>query len=602
MDQLIQKIPKNFDAVIHNEAYLERYAGESITHESMLTDAGRQTEKLSGLWNFTVDQYDMGLRSNWHLEETVDKSGRLLPLDYDFDHWETVTVPSCWNLARREYFYYESSGIYTRKFGYEKQNQGERVFLKIGAASYHAKVFLNKKFLGSHDGASTPFYIEITYALEADNRIMVNVENRRQPDRVPMHNTDWFNYGGLYRDVELIRVSATYIKEFYCQLKKGSGFSTLELRASVDGIDKNGQGILEVEELGLRQTVTFQDGKASAEISAQPELWSPENPKLYQVKFTYGNDSLEEAIGFREFAVKGTDVYLNDEKILLKGIACHEESVLNGKAITEEEIIENFKLAKEMNCNYLRLAHYPHTEKAAKIADQMGLMLWEEIPVYWSIAFENEATYRDAENQLLEMIKRDYNRASVVIWSVGNENADTEARYTFMKRLVETARQADDSRAISAACLNDKIDLFINDRLAEHLDIIGINQYYGWYDPDFSKLEKLFANSSPDKPVLITEFGGGARAGHRGAVDEYFTEDNQHALYQKQVETMGRIPYIKGISPWILYDFRCPRRTNTHQEHYNRKGLLNEDKTLYKKAFYVMRDFYKKWQLPGSSL
>jgi beta-glucuronidase len=598
----MQTKPKNFDAVIHNEAYLDRYAGQTITHESMVSDASRQTELLSGQWNFTVDQYDMALRSDWHLEETVDKNGRPLPLDYDFDRWETVAVPSCWNLARREYFYYESSGIYTRTFGYEKQNQDQRVFLKIGAAAYHAKVFLNKKFLGSHDGASTPFYIEVTDTLEADNRIMVNVENRRQPDRVPMHNTDWFNYGGLYRDVELIRVSATYIKEFYCQLKKGSGFATMELRASVDGIDQNGQGTLEIEELGLRQTVTFQDGEVCAEIMVKPELWSPENPKLYQVKFTYGNDSLEEAIGFREFAVKGTDVYLNGEKILLKGIACHEESVLNGKAITEEEIIENFKLAKEMNCNYLRLAHYPHTEKAAQIADQMGLMLWEEIPVYWSIAFENESTYRDAENQLLEMIKRDRNRASVVIWSVGNENADTEARYTFMKRLVETARQADDSRAISAACLNDKIDLFINDRLAEHLDIIGINQYYGWYDPDFSKLEKLFANSSPDKPVLITEFGGGARAGHRGAVDEYFTEDNQRALYQKQVETMGRIPYIKGISPWILYDFRCPRRTNPLQEHYNRKGLLNEDKTLFKEAFYVMRDFYQKWQSPGSSL
>lgn len=588
--------PKNFDAVIHNEAYLERYTGKPITHESMLSDAGRSSEILSGQWNFTVDQYDMALRSNWHLEETVDKSGRLLPLDYDFEHWEAVLVPSCWNLARREYFYYESSGIYTRKFEYAKHKHGERVFLKIGAASYHTKVFLNRQFLGSHDGASTPFYVEVTDALEDENRIMINVENRRQPDRVPMHNTDWFNYGGLYRDVELIRVSATYIKDFYCQLKKGSDFGILDLQVTVDGVDKNGLGAFVIEELGLRETVTFEDGVASVELPAKPELWSPENPKLYQVQFSYGEDRLEEAIGFREFAVQDTDVYLNGQKILLKGIACHEESVINGKAITEKEIVENFELAKEMNCNYLRLAHYPHTEKAAQIADRMGIMLWEEIPVYWSISFENEATYQDAENQLLEMIKRDRNRASVVIWSVGNENADTQARYTFMKRLVETARRADRSRAISAACLNDKVDLFINDRLAEHLDIIGINQYYGWYDPDFSKLEKLFTNSSPDKPVLITEFGGGARAGHRGAEDEYFTEDNQRALYEKQVETMRRISYIKGISPWILYDFRCPRRTNPYQEHYNRKGLLSEDKTEYKEAFYVMRDFYKTWQ------
>jgi len=589
--------PKNFDAVIHNEAYTQDYAGKNITHTGMLTDAGRQTEMLSGEWNFTVDQYDMALRSQWHLEETHDKTGRPLPLDYDYDQWETVHVPSCWNLARPEYFYFESCGIYTRKFAYAEQAAGERVFLKIGAASYHAKVFLNKQFLGSHDGASTPFYIEVTDVLEADNRLVINIENRRQPDRVPMHNTDWFNYGGLYRDVELIRVPGTFIKDFYCQLQKDRNFGMLDLRVTIDGPDRDGEGLLEIEELGIKEIITIKDGTASVSIPASPELWSPDNPKLYTVKFSCGSDSITEEIGFREFTVKGTDLYLNGDKILFKGIACHEESVLNGKAITEEEITENFRLAKEMNCNYLRLAHYPHTEKAAQIADRMGLMLWEEIPVYWSIDFENEATYNDAENQLIEMIKRDRNRASVVIWSVGNENADTEARYNFMTRLVDAARRTDNSRAISAACLSDKIDLFINDRLAEHLDIIGINQYYGWYDPDFSKLEKLFANSNPDKPVLITEFGGGAKAGHHGATDEYFTEEHQRALYEKQVETMGRIPYIKGISPWILFDFRCPRRTNPQQNHYNRKGLLNQDKTAYKPAFFVMQEFYANWNL-----
>ncbi len=587
--------PKNFDSVIHNEAYTQFYLDKNITHADMITDAGRRTELLSGTWNFCVDQYDMALRSRWHLETTCDKSGRPIPLDHDFDQWETAPVPSCWNLQRPEYFYYESCGIYTRRFQFETQNNDERVFLKIGAAAYHAKVFLNKQFIGSHDGASTPFYIEVTDLLEENNRLIVNVENRRQPDRVPMHNTDWFNYGGLYRDVELIRVPATFIKEFCCQLKKDSAFQTLDLSAALDGTELNGTGLLEIDELGIKQSIAFSDGKASVDIPAKPELWSPNNPKLYSVTFSYGEDSVTEEIGFREFTVKGTDIFLNGESLLLKGIACHEESDRHGKAVTEEEIIENFRLAKEMNCNYLRLAHYPHTEKAAQIADRMGLMLWEEIPVYWSIAFTNEATYADAENQLIEMIKRDRNRASVVIWSVGNENTDTDERYRFMTRLMDAARRTDPSRPVSAACLSDKIDIVINDRLAEQLDIIGINQYYGWYDPDFSKLEKLFANSNPDKPVIITEFGGGARAGHHGTEDEYFTEENQRALYEKQVETMGRIPYIKGISPWILYDFRCPRRLNPLQDHYNRKGLLNEDKTAVKPAYQVMRDFYKTW-------
>jgi len=586
--------PKNFDAVIHNEEFEKEFAGKELTHQTMIYDAGRETELLSGVWHFAVDQYDMSLRSKWFLEKVKDDNGRYLPLDYDFEQWETTKVPSCWNMQKEKYFYYESNGLYTRKFKFFKKNSDERVFLKIGAASYSARVFLNKKFIGSHQGASTPFYVEITKDLQEENRIFVVVENRRKPDRVPMHNTDWFNYGGLYRDVELIRVPETFIRSFYVQLVPDTGMKKMEIRIDIDGNDVNGVARLVIEELGIDKNIKIIDGKAWEVLDAQPVLWAPENPKLYKVQLVYEKDSIQEEIGFREIKVDGTDILLNGEKIFLAGISCHEESVLNGKAITEEEIIENFTIAKEMNCNYMRLAHYPHTSKAAKIADRMGIMLWEEIPVYWSIAFENKPTYEDAENQLIEMINRDQNRASVIIWSVGNENADIDSRLEFMKSLALKTKQVDPSRPISAACCVNKVDNKIEDRLIEYLDIIGINQYYGWYDPDFGKLPKLFENSDPSKPVIITEFGGGAKAGHHGAEDEYFTEENQRCLYRTQISTMRNIKYIKGMSPWILYDFRCPRRTNPFQELYNRKGLLSEDKKIRKPGFYIMQNFYQE--------
>jgi beta-glucuronidase len=250
------------------------------------------------------------------------------------------------------------------------------------------------------------------------------------------------------------------------------------------------------------------------------------------------------------------------------------------------------RLAKELGCNYIRLAHYPHTEKAALIADQLGIMLWEEIPVYWSIEFDNPATYLDAENQLTELIKRDKNRASVIIWSVGNENPDTDSRFRFMNSLVQKAKELDPTRLISAACLVDHINLKIADRLADRLDIIGLNEYYGWYDPDFNKLIAIFENSKPAKPVIISEFGADARAGLRGTVDDLGTEDCQLAIYQKQLATFAKIPYVKGISPWILYDFRCPRRLHQTQNYYNIKGLLSADKTHKKPAFYEVQKFY----------
>ncbi len=588
----MQQRPRNFDKQIHNEEYKAHLYEPRLTHEGMFHDAYREKELLNGLWHFQVDQYDTFLRSEWYKEELTDKEGRAIPPEYNYDQWDVVSVPSCWNIKDQRCFYYEGIGIYTRKFKYVNRGE-ERVFIKIGAANYETRIFLNKQFIGYHKGGSTPFYVEVTDYLEKENRIQVVVDNSRRKDTLPADNTDWFNYGGLYRDVALFRLPKTFIKDFKLQLQPGSNMKILQGHIRVDGPEQEGEALLRIPELNIKQTVYVKNGKASIEIEAHPELWSTDTPKLYKVEITYGEDVVKESIGFREIMVKGTDIYLNGEKIFLKGIACHEESKENGKAVTEEEIVENLRIAKEMNCNYMRVAHYPHSERVAQIADTLGIMLWEEIPVYWTIEFENPETIADAQNQLLELIKRDQNRASVIIWSVGNENPDTDARLQFMKNLALKAKETDATRLISAACLVDKISNIIDDRLSEYLDIIGINEYYGWYDPNFEKLPQCFENSKPDKPVVITEFGAGALSGHRGTRDDFFTEDHQYNVYKRQVEVLGSIPYIKGISPWILFDFRCPRRTNQYQKGYNLKGLLSGDKKHKKLAYYVMQEFYR---------
>lgn len=583
----------NFVESIHNESFEQQYLSKIITHHSMICDCGREKESLNGFWNFGIDQYDTCLRARWFEEKYVDEEGRTNPMDFSFDEWEKIKVPSTWNTQQEKFFYYEGSAVYTRTFTY--CNQGEdRVFLKFGAVNYDAKIFINREYLGYHKGGSTPFFVEVTGLLQESNRILVVANNTRKRSHVPCENTDWFNYGGIYRDVELIRLPGTFIKDFVISLVPDSKYSKIEVALSVEGLQLDGRGVLTIDELDLTIPIEVIGGRGYAVFDAQPELWSPEHPKLYDVSFTYQDDRVREKIGFREIRVEGTDILLNGKKVFLKGICAHEESVTNGKAVTGAEILENFKLAKEMNCNYMRLAHYPHTEKAAKLADELGIMLWEEIPVYWAIEFHNEETYQDAENQLTELIKRDRNRASVIIWSVGNENADTEARLKFMSSLAMKARELDPTRLVSAACLLDHVNHVIDDRLARYLDIIGANQYYGWYQTDIHNLIKLFENSRPDKPVVITEFGAGAMAGHRGAVDEKGTEDCQLDIYKKQVEVLGKISYIKGTSPWILYDFRCPRRLHPiTQNYYNRKGLLSEDKSYKKPAFYVMQEFYK---------
>jgi beta-glucuronidase len=581
----------NFLENIHNEQYEQPFHTKPLTHLTMIADNGREKEPLSGYWHFQVDWYDSCLRSRWFEENYQDAAGRYQPVDYSFDQWEKTPVPSCWNVQAEKYYYYEGPAVYTRTFKYV--NKGEqRVFIKFGAANYEAKIFLNKKYIGFHKGGSTPFFAEVTGLLQEINRLLVVVDNTRKTNAVPCRNTDWFNYGGLYREVELIRLPGTFIKDWAIHLEPDSNFQKIRVKLTVDGEKMNGEALLAIPELNMAEKITVVNGCGAKTVESRPELWSPENPKLYDVTVAYAEDRIDERIGFREIKAVGTEIFLNGVRIFLKGVSCHEESVINGKAVTEAEIIENYRLAKEMNCNFMRLAHYPHSEKAARIADKIGIMLWEEIPVYWAIDFANPETYRDAENQLLELIKRDQNRASVIIWSVGNENADSDARLQFMSSLAKTAQQTDPSRLVSAACLIDHINSKINDRLADFLDIIGINEYYGWYDPDFEKLPRIFNNSQPNKPVIITEFGADALPGARGTADDLGTEDCQLAVYKRQVSLIQTIEYIQGTTPWILFDFRCPRRANALQNGYNTKGLLSADKQYKKPAFYIMQDFY----------
>jgi beta-glucuronidase len=594
--------PGNFTESIHNDDYESEYLQTRLNASQLVNITGRKIESLNGKWNFGIDLYDTCRRSHWWKEGRFNADGREFPVDYDWESWEYVTVPSCWNLQKDELHYYEGCGVYTRTFRYFPQAEGERLLLRFEGSAYRTTVFLNGKIIGTHDGASTPFNADITDIVKTDNRIVVSVDASRSPVRVPMENTDWFNYGGIYRDIYLVRLPPVYIKDWFVRL--GGDFSTVLADvyvADVGGAKVSGKVHMEIPELGLCHDIPVENGKGEVVITVKPDLWSPENPKLYDVIFTYNTgsyaDTTRDRIGFRIISVKGQEIFLNGKKVFLSGVCVHEDHFELGKTTSEEIIRATIRDLKEMNGIYLRLAHYPHDASFARIADEEGVLLWEEIPVYWAIAFNNPETYNDAENQLLELILRDRNRASVIIWSMGNENADTDERLDFMSRLAKKAKTFDNSRLISAACLIKHEKLKIEDRLAEYLDVIGINEYYGWYDPDFEKLPKILSNSNPDKPVLICEFGGDARLGQRGTKDELWTEDKQKRIYEQQVETFKKCPYIAGITPWILYDFRCPRRLNRYQEGFNRKGLIDADRKTRKPAFYVMQDFYKNYRL-----
>ncbi|PHV70053.1 glycoside hydrolase family 2 [Sporanaerobium hydrogeniformans] len=594
------QVKRNFDESFDNVLifdYDKAYEEGTVGAEELIYSDGRERLSLNGKWRFHVDVFDSAIRGRFFDEVLKDRQGRDIPSDFSFETWEEVEVPGQWNTVRPEYALYEGTSLYLKDFDYSTLKGEEKVFLRIGAANYECRVWLNKQYLGKHVGGFTPFMFDVTHQLQEKNRLLIYVNNTRKSEAVPSLNFDWFNYGGLTRGVELIKVPREYIKTFKLNLVSDNQYDKLELQVELGGyIGRARVCTLSIPELGISRELEIDNkGKVQAIIKAKPELWSPDNPKCYQVKLKCDEDEVTDQIGFRQISTSGHRILLNGKDIFLKGLCVHEESPLHQRSVSEEDIREVIREAKTLNCNFLRLTHYPHSEKMSQLADEMGIMLWEEIPVYWCLEFANPTTYKNAQNQMRELIKRDNNRASVIIWSIGNENPDTEERLAFMSGLAHTVKEMDDSRLVAASCLID-LDLYqIKDRLTEHIDIIGVNEYYGWYFRDYDGLIKILDNSHVDKPVIITETGAEAVSGRHGQADELYTEECQDAMYQNQFKVISKYAYIRGITPWIMYDHASMRRMSTIQKGYNLKGIISNDRKHKKLAYYTVQEFYSKY-------
>jgi beta-glucuronidase len=580
-------------AHLHNEQYLARYESPLIGEESLVILGDRKRQSLNGDWFFTLDMHDEGLRQQWYKDEPLSPEQWEKPRDYNANQGRTLSVPSSWSMQEPSWLFFEGGAWYTRDIQHEVNPQLPQTILRIGAANYQTRIFINGKFVGTHKGASTPFCVDISHFLKAGtNRLQIQVDNRRSLQRVPMRHFDWFNHGGIYRDIELIHLPAHYLKHAVVHWKPINGTGHLHVDMTLnEPID--GKAMVLIDDLQLQIEVTIRNGVGRAMVPASPQLWSPEQPHLYDVKFQFGGEVIREKIGFRHIQVLGTQVLLNGKPLRLKGICVHEDDLYLGKVSTPEDVKQRFRDAQEMGCNFLRLSHYPHHEHVAQIADEVGILLWAEIPVYWAIDFESAITLNDAKNQLCELIKRDQNRASIIFWGVGNENHDTDARLAFMQELATTAKQLDPSRLVSAACLINREQFRIEDRLTDSLDVIGVNEYFGWYEPGFEGLERLLKNSNPDKPVLISETGADAMAGHHGAKTELFTEECQAEILKTQVEMSFAASYVCGIAPWLLYDFRSERRQTVFNQGFNRKGVIAEDKKTRKLGFYALAKSYQ---------
>ncbi len=577
---------------------LTAQAQQSVSLQNV---GGRATTSLNGKWHAIVDPYGHGGADGfgaryYENRKPRDKSDLV---EYDFDRSEQLSVPGDWNTQRESLLFYEGTIWYQKTFDYHAKPDS-RLFLSFGAANYQAYVYLNGEKIGEHEGGFTPVSFEVTGKVrETGNVVIVAVNNQRRRDAVPTQMTDWWNYGGLTRDVLLVETPRVFVQDYALQLAKGSR-TRIAGWVRVNGASAPSRVVVRIPEAGVERTVTT-DASGYAEVAfdvAKLTLWSPDTPKLYAVEVATADDTVRDEIGFRSIETRGTEILLNGSPIFLRGICIHEEAPTRpGRAFSDDDAETLLSWAKELGCNFVRLAHYPHNEHMVRMADRMGLVVWSEIPVYWWISWEDPGVLSRAEQQLGEMIARDRNRASIAFWSVGNETPDGDARLRFMSTLAERARSLDSTRLITAAIFSRRVDArtqMLDDPLGKHLDVLGCNEYIGWYERKPADADVVEWKSAYDKPLVMSELGADALYGKHGDAETRFTEEYQTNFFDHQLKMLSKIPFLRGMTPWILKDFRSPRRPLPEiQDFFNRKGLVSE-RGDRKAAFYVLQRYYRE--------
>lgn len=595
---------------------------------------GRTTQSLNGTWNVLIDPNKKNIFNDFF--QFAERNHKAEPgelMEISLEGGATLKVPGDWNTQDDRLFFYNGKVWYKRDFNVQKKPD-MRYFIHFGAVNYKAQVYINGKHAGSHIGGYTSFNCEITdFINDGDNLVVVKTDNTLTDQDIPTTRTDWMNYGGITRDVNLVELPAQYIENYKIQLNPENNRQIVGW-VKVNGV-ADGSVQVKIPELKVDKSFPVKNGRAEIELKASPNFWSLTDPKLYNVELVFGNENIKDQIGFRTIKLKDGQVLLNDKAIMLKGISIHEEAIgVEGRAHSYEHAVELLSAAKRMNANFVRLAHYTHNEHMLLAADKMGLLVWAEIPVYWDLEFEKPEVLAMAKTRMDEMIGRDQNRASIVFWSLGNETPKSDARTEFFRNLNTYVKSLDNTRLTTAALVfgGDEIaamakdyyfptiagkqfdtwDIKIEDPLASIVDLPAINQYFGWYYAAFlapqiniepvkarqvilENMHKIRFHIPGDRPFVFSELGAGAKRGVSGKEEDIviFSEEYQALVYKKQIEMYKKQKGVVGMSPWVLKDFRSILRMRQGiQDYWNLKGLI-DDNGNPKKAFFVLSDFYK---------
>ena len=517
---------------------------------------------LDGAWRFNIDRHEIGEKNSWQSPAFADQN------------WGEYPVPGSWDAYLPELFGYSGIGWFRRSFTIRPAWQGQKIHLRFEGANYATTVWLNGKPVGSHSGGFDPFEFDVTGLVEWDapNTLSVKVDNWPKINRVPNSYAGWWNYGGIYRSVVLKALPEVRIADVFVHsapVVDGQPLVvTLDLLNEGDrAVVISPRGKVNWDGLALELTgpanLHLEPGeKMSVELSAQlpqPQLWSPESPNLYdlQLDLFSGRKLLDRSVlrfGVRKFEARGKQLLLNNQPIYLTGFDRHEEYYGTGRVDPLNQLYDDLEWVRHLGGNMVRM-HYQAHPDLYDLADEMGLMLFAEIPA-WQIGvkdikeWENPEVWQATETMLRTLVHDLKNHPSVVIWSVGNECAtDKPESRPLIKHLADTVRSLDTSRPVAMVGMYGERDLFF-----DLVDLPCMNTY-SFHDQAGlrSKIEKILAKIG-DKPLLVTEFGAEAMRELHG--DNYGTEEEQASILTDHWQVFQEYRQsIPGALIWSLADY-----------------------------------------------
>ena len=622
----------------------------------------RNLVDLSGVWDYQIDPEGQGETAGWF-------DGLPAP--------RPLAVPGSWNEQYEDLYDYLGTAWYYREFYVPMGWQGEQVVVRVGSANYAARLWLNGREMGGHEGGHLPFEVDVSAGLDwtGANKLAIRVENELKPTRVPAGNLpsspfggfmggypsatfDFYPYAGLHRPVLLYSVPQIRIEDVTVVTTLEGTRGVVEFRVTQSGtsnpfpfgnpdthtegyaergtpVGRAGSGApgagrgrvrLAGSGVSLEAALVFVGGEARAVIAVEnARLWSPEDPYLHEATLTLlgadGNpaDCYRLPVGIRTVQATPDSLLLNGKPVYLKGFGRHEDFYVNGRGLNLPLIVKDHNLLKWVGANSYRTSHYPYSEEEMSLADRQGFLIIDEIPAV-GLQFTDgddaiQTRLGTARRMLQELVARDKNHPSVILWSVANEPMppdmmrrmsgggepmpQDEAGRRFLGNLVDLAHQLDKTRPAVLVgimgCPLSWLDL---------ADVVCVNRYWGWYSqpgqPEAGarlleqELEEI--HSALHKPVIITEFGADTIAGMHSLPAKMFTEEYQVEFLRAYLDVTAQKPYVIGLHVWNFADFQATQSV-MRVGGMNHKGVFTRARQP-KMAAHFLRE---RWANPGAA-